>query len=79
MERFRTTFEDDKLSKMLGDMIGENTTLGSEKLHTFLMMVFRNTTTDSPWPLINNPAAKYNDAARPGCKFKLTALAARAR
>ena len=52
-ERFRTKFEDDKLSKMLRDVIGEDTTLGSEKLRTLLMMVMRNATTDSPWPLSN--------------------------
>ena len=52
-------------------MIGEDTTLGSEKLHTFLIMVLRNATIDSRWPLTNNPAAKYNDAARPGCNLNL--------
>jgi len=70
-ERFRTKFESDKLSEMLRDLIGEDTTLGSEKLHMLLMMVLRNATTDSPWPLSNNPAAKYNDTTRPGCNLKL--------
>ena len=70
-ERFRTKFEDDKLSNMLRDAIGEDTALGSEKLRTLLMMVLRNATTDSPWPLSNNPAAKYNDAARADCNLKL--------
>jgi hypothetical protein len=70
-ERFRTKFEDDKLSKMLRDVSGEDTTLGSEKLRTLLMMVLRNATTDSPWPLSNNPAAKYNEPARADCNLKL--------
>jgi len=70
-ERFRTKFESDKLTQMLRDAIGEDTTLGSDKLHTLLMMVLRNATTDSPWPLTNNPAAKYNDLTRPGCNLKL--------
>jgi patatin-like phospholipase/acyl hydrolase len=35
------------------------------------MMVLRNATTDSPWQLSNNPAAKYNDPVRPGCNLKL--------
>src|SRR5713101_5278215 len=70
-ERFRTKFKDDKLSEMLRDVIGEETTLGSEKLHTLLMMVLRNATTDSPWPLSNNPTAKYNDAARADCNLNL--------
>ena len=70
-ERFRTKFESDKLTQMLRDAIGEDTTLGSDKLHTLLMMVLRNATTDSPWPLTNNPAPKYNDLTRPGCNLKL--------
>jgi uncharacterized protein len=70
-ERFCTKFESDKLSEMLRGVIGEDTTLGSEKLRTLLMMVLRNATTDSPWPLSNNPAARYNDAARPDCNLKL--------
>jgi patatin-like phospholipase len=71
-ERFRTKFEDDKLSKMLRDVVGEDTTLGSEKLRTLLMMVMRNATTDSPWPLSNNPKARYNDVARADCNLKLS-------
>jgi patatin-like phospholipase/acyl hydrolase len=70
-ERFRTKFADDNLSKMLRDVIGEDTTLGSEKLHTLLMMVLRNATTDSPWPLCNNPTAKYNEPGRADCNLKL--------
>jgi hypothetical protein len=70
-ERFRTKFEDDNLSKMLRDVIGEDTTLGSEKLRTLLMMVLRNATTDSPWPICNNPRAKYNEPARADCNLKL--------
>ncbi|HEU0209448.1 MAG TPA: patatin-like phospholipase family protein [Candidatus Udaeobacter sp.] len=70
-KRFRTKFEDDNLSKMLRDVIGEDTTLGSEKLRTLLMMVFRNATTDSPWPVCNNPTAKYNEPARVDCNLKL--------
>ena len=56
---------------MLRDVIGEDTTLGSEKLRALLMVVLRNATTDSPWPPSNNPAAKYNSAALPECNLKL--------
>jgi hypothetical protein len=70
-ERFRTKFKDDKLSEMLRDKIGDDTTLGSEKVCTLLMIVLRNATTNSPWPLSNNPAAKYNRAARADCNLKL--------
>jgi hypothetical protein len=59
-ERFKTKFRDDKLAAMLTAIIGTDTTFGSDKLRTLLMMVLRNATTDSPWPLSNNPKAKYN-------------------
>jgi uncharacterized protein len=60
LKRFRYKFEDHKLVKKMQSIFGENTTLGSDKLRTVLMMVMRNATTDSPWPLSNNPFAKYN-------------------
>ena len=41
----------------------QETTLGSDKLRTLLMIVLRNATTDSAWPVSNNPKAKYNDVA----------------
>jgi uncharacterized protein len=59
LRRFRYSFEDQKLSGKLRDVIGAETTLGSERLRTLLMIVLRNATTDSPWPLSNNPGAKY--------------------
>jgi patatin-like phospholipase/acyl hydrolase len=62
-ERLHTKFDDDNLTRMLKDVTGEETTLGSDKLRTLLMIVLRNATTDSPWPLSNNPNAKYNDLA----------------
>lgn len=38
--------------------------LGDEGLRTLLMMVLRNHTTDSPWPVSNNPYGKYNQHVR---------------
>jgi hypothetical protein len=35
------------------------------------MMVMRNHTTDSPWPVSNNPRARYNDRERPDCNLNL--------
>lgn len=48
-----------------------NATLGSTGLRTLLMMVMRNHTTDSPWPVCNNPLAKYNQPARRDCNLRL--------
>ena len=59
-ERFKTKFRDDRLAAMLTEIIGAETGFGSDKLRSLLMIVLRNATTDSPWPLSNNPKAKYN-------------------
>ena len=51
-------------------VLGEETTLGSEQLRTLLLIVMRNATTDSPWPLSNNPVeqvATFPEAAGSGC------------
>ena len=70
-ERFRTKFRDDSLANLLRDILGKDTQLGTENMQTLLMVVLRNATTDSPWPLSNNPAAKYNDRSRPDCNLLL--------
>jgi len=64
LKKFRYFYEDDKLIKKMQSVLGKETTLGSESLRTVLMMVMRNATTDSPWPLSNNPFAKYNQPER---------------
>lgn len=64
-------FEDDKLAKILKAEFGADTTLGSDRLQTLLILVMRNATTDSPWPLSNNPHAKYNDRSRDDCNLNL--------
>ncbi|GJL58049.1 MAG: hypothetical protein NPIRA03_09060 [Nitrospirales bacterium] len=46
-------------------------TLGDPGLRTLLMMVLRNHTTDSPWPVWNNPHAKYNQPDRKDCNLHL--------
>lgn len=46
-------------------------TLGDENLRTLLLVVMRNATTDSPWPISNNPFAIYNQRDHPGCNLDL--------
>jgi hypothetical protein len=60
LKRFRFKYEDDKLAERLQEELGAETTLGSDRLRTLLLVVMRNATTDSPWPISNNPQAKYN-------------------
>jgi uncharacterized protein len=69
LRRLRYKFEDEPLADQLKHVFGVGTTLGSEKLRTLLLLVMRNATTDSPWPISNNPYAKYNDSARPDCNL----------
>ncbi len=63
MRRFRYKFEDEKLAGRLREVFGSDTTLGSDRLRTLLMLVLRNATTDSPWPFSNNPRAAYNQGS----------------
>jgi patatin-like phospholipase/acyl hydrolase len=76
LKRFWYKFTDEslaaKLQSILGkDGSGKDVTLGDPKVRTLLMLVMRNATTDSPWPVSNNPRAKYNDRARANCNLNL--------
>jgi uncharacterized protein len=68
---YRNKFQSEKLSARLQAEFGADTTLGSDKLRTLLMMVLRNASTDSPWPVSNNPWAKYNECTRADCNLNL--------
>lgn len=50
---------------------GTPCTFGTRKLKTLLLVVTRNASTGSPWPLSNNPAAKYNEAGSPGNNLQI--------
>jgi hypothetical protein len=69
--RFRYKFEDEKLAGLLREVFGERTTLGDDSLRTLLLLVMRNATTDSPWPVSNNPLAKYSQRSRDDCNLDL--------
>ena len=71
LKRLKYTYEDEELKALLQQEFGKDTTLGSDKIKTLLMMVMRNSTTDSPWPISNNPKAKYNDRQRDDCNLNL--------
>ena len=62
------------LQRKLKQVIGTKTVLElhqSGELKKLLMIVMRNATTDSPWPITSNPKAKYNDPESPDCNMKL--------
>ena len=71
LHRLRYKFEDEPLAAKLKEVFGATTMLSSEKLRTLLLLVMRNATTDSPWPISNNPYARYNDASRADCNLNL--------
>lgn len=71
LRRFQYKFDDEKLAALLRRELGPSTTLGDDQLRTLLLLVLRNATTDSPWPLSNNPRAKYNDRGRDDCNLQL--------
>ena len=71
LDRVRHLYDDEPLAAILREELGADTTLGSDDLRTLLLVVLRNATTDSPWPLSNNPAAMFNARALPDCNLDL--------
>jgi hypothetical protein len=83
LRRFRYKYDDERLAEKLREVfnryLGEDeqragktdVTLGSAALRTLLLVVMRNATTDSPWPIANNPNAKYNARSRPDCNLNI--------
>jgi len=45
--------------------------LGSARLRTLLLVVLRNASTGSAWPLTNNPRAKFNDRKNADCNLDI--------
>lgn len=84
LKRLRYSYNDEPLAKKLQQELDRalgypaptgrrkpKARLGDDRLRTLLMMVMRNHTTDSPWPISNNPFGKYNDRDRPDCNLDL--------
>jgi hypothetical protein len=87
LERFRYKYCDEKLASMLREVIRERArgvapgavgiasdgepSFGSPALRTLLLVVLRNASTDSPWPLSNNPRALFNDPGLTDCNLRL--------
>ncbi len=71
LNRIKSTYNSRPLTKLLKKEIGADVTLGSNKIKTLLMMVMRNATTDSSWPVSNNPYATFNDPDREDCNLNI--------
>ena len=76
-KRWRSKFEAEAITRMLKRVFSEDgngevpALLGTSKLRTLLVLVMRNYSTGSPWPVSNNPAAKYNDLKAPDCNLNI--------
>jgi uncharacterized protein len=69
--QFWYKYQDEPLAAKLREVFGAHTCLGSDKLQTLLLLILRNASTDSPWPVSNNPFAKYNDRDRDDCNLDM--------
>jgi uncharacterized protein len=64
LRRLKNLYKSEPLTEKLKEVFGKETTLESGALKCLLLVVTRNVTTDSPWPISSNPFAKYNDPNR---------------
>ena len=73
LKRWKALYESGPLLEMLKETFGEDTDLmvRKGKYKSLLLVVTMNRSTDSPWPISNNPLAKYNDETRPDCNSKI--------
>jgi hypothetical protein len=74
-KRWYSKYQAKSLAKIFNQVFveedGSLPTLGSSRLKTMLMVVMRNATTGSPWPVTNNPDAKFNNRDLPGCNLDI--------
>lgn len=72
LKRIKSFYNDGPLLKELKKVFGDgDIDLKSGKFKTLLLVVTMNRTTDSPWPVTNNPFAKYNRPDRPDCNLRI--------
>lgn len=77
VQRLKCLYTADPLRAKLSQVFGENTTLAAPEssndqgLKCLLLVVTKNVTTDSPWPISSNPDAKYNDPTKDNNNLKI--------
>ena len=69
--RFWNLYKSDPLERQLKEVFGEHTDLASDTLRCLLLVVARNATTDSPWPISSNPFARFNLRHRADCNLQI--------
>jgi len=72
---FRWQYRSGPLARTLESLFsredGSPILFGDPEIQSLLMLVTCNASTKSPWPLVNNPGAKYADVSDPCCNLRL--------
>lgn len=63
---FRAKYDDRLLTEQLKELYGADTTLGSDRLLTGLLIITKRLDTESVWPLSNNPEGRFFDVGSNG-------------
>ena len=72
LKRVKYFYNEGPLMKELKATFGSgDIDLKSGEFKTLLLVVTMNRSTDSPWPISNNPNAKYNKQDRPDCNLRI--------
>ena len=72
-KQWKSLYESGPLLEMLKETFGEGTDMDLEngRFRSLLTVVTMNRSTDSPWPISNNPYARYNSKDRPDRNSKI--------
>ena len=72
LKRVKYFYNDGPLLKELKKTFGEgDIDVKSGGFKSLLLVVTMNRSTDSPWPISNNPNARYNNPNRPDCNLRI--------
>ncbi|HEV2862007.1 MAG TPA: patatin-like phospholipase family protein [Pyrinomonadaceae bacterium] len=72
LHRLKNLYKSEPLAEKLKEVFGRDTTLGTPgALRSLLLVVTRNVSTDSPWPISSNPFARYNRPGRKDSNLKI--------
>jgi uncharacterized protein len=72
LKRVKYFYNDGPLLQELKKTFGDgDIDMQSGDFKTLLLVVTMNRSTDSPWPISNNPYARYNEQSRPDCNLRI--------
>ena len=70
-QRWKSLYENGELEQKLKQVFGEHADLSPDNLQTLLLVVTRNKTSDSAWPISSNPSALFNDPTSSNCNLRI--------